>query len=174
MLCFVPLTLGWLDVIGGSSGIIRLNGNIIQKYFLHAPGGTFALVTMLAGTVLGALGPLGLTAAFRLVASGRRPRSRWFRAALVAGPAVYGLLTLVTRLALGGTGALGFGAVDSFDFWSGVLLPSVLPSLGAVHMLYLTPQRPYESLLQLARGSAFWPILLYPSTWPYTSWCVFL
>ena len=146
LLCFVPLTLDWLDVIGGSSGIIQLNGNIIQKYFLHAPGGTYVLVTMIAGAVLGTLGPLGLIAAFRLIVSGRRPPSRWFRAALVAGPAVYGLLTLVTRLAISGTGALGFGAVDSFDFWSGVLLLSVLPSLGAVHMLYLAPKRPYESL----------------------------
>jgi hypothetical protein len=146
LLCFVPLTLDWLDVIAGSSGIIQLNGNIIQKYFLHAPGGSFALVTMIARAVMGTLGPLGLATAFRLIVSGRGPGSRWFRAALVTGPAVYGLLTLLTRLALGGAGALGFDAVDSFDFWSGVLLLSVLPSLGAVHMLYLAPKRPYDSL----------------------------
>jgi hypothetical protein len=110
LLCFVPLTLDWLDVIAGSSGIIQLNGHIIQKYFLHAPGGTFALVTMIAGAVLGTLGPLGLTAAFRLIVSGRRPGSRWFRAALVAGPAVYGLLTTNSGNSIGNRwyGRIGF------------------------------------------------------------------
>lgn len=135
LLCFVPLTFGWLDAIGGSSGIIRLSGDVIQKRFLQAPGGTFVLAALIAGAVLGVLGPLSLATAFRLVVSGRQPGSRWFRTALVAGPAVYGVLTLVTRLALGGTGALAFNAADSFDFWSGILLLSALPSLGAAHML---------------------------------------
>lgn len=146
LLCFVPLTLGWLDALGGSSGIVRLNGDVIQKYFLHSPGGTLALLGLIAGAILGALGPLGLTAACRLVVSGRPRGSRWFRRVLVAGPAVFGLLMLATRLAIGGTGALGFDAPDSFDFWSGILLLSALPSLGAVHMLRVAPQDPYEGL----------------------------
>ena len=146
LLCFVPLTFGWLDAIGGGSGIVRLNGNVIHKEFLHAPGGIFILAALIAGAVLGAFGPLGLTTAFRLVVSGRAPRSQWLRTALVAGPIVYGVLTLVTRLALGGAGALGFGAVDSFDFWSGMLLLSALPALGATHMLRLAPQSPHETL----------------------------
>jgi hypothetical protein len=135
LLCFVPLTIGWLDAIGGGSGIIRLSGDVIQTRFLHVPGGAFALVALIAGAVLGVLGPLSLATALRLVVSGRPPGSRWFRAALVAGPAVYGVLTLVTRLAIGGTGALALDAADSFDFWSGILLLSALPSLGAAHML---------------------------------------
>lgn len=146
LLCFVPLTFGWLDAIGGSSGVIRLNGTVIHRHFLHEPGGTFILAALLAGAVLGFLGPLGLTAAFRLVLSGQPPRNQWLRTALVAGPVVYGVLTLVIRLALGGAGALGFEAADSFDFWSGILLLSALPALGAAHMLRLTPQSPHKSL----------------------------
>jgi hypothetical protein len=140
LLCFVPLTVLWLDAIGGSSGIIRLNGDVIQRYFLDARGGKFALVTMIAGVILGTLGPLGLTAAFRLIVFGRTPSSRWFRTALVAGPILYGILTLITRVAIGGTGSLRFEAVVSFDLWSSILLLSALPSLGAAHMLRLVPQ----------------------------------
>ncbi|MFL6603565.1 MAG: hypothetical protein ACJ8R9_19870 [Steroidobacteraceae bacterium] len=146
LLCFVPLTLGWLDALVGGSGIVRLNGDIIEKYFLRAPGGIFALVTMIAGAALGVLGPLGLASAFHLVATGRPPSRRWFRTALVTGPALYGALTLVTRLAIGGKSALSFDALDSFDFWSGILFLSALPSLGAAHMLHLAPPRPNESL----------------------------
>jgi hypothetical protein len=146
LLCFVPLTLGWLDAVVGGSGIVRLNGDIVEKYFLHAQGGIFALATMIAGAALGVLGPLGLASAFRLVATGRPPSGQWFRTALVTGPALYGVLTLVTRLAVGGKGALSFDALDSFDFWSGILLLSALPSLGAAHMLHLAPRRPNEPL----------------------------
>jgi len=64
--------------------------------------------------------------------SGRRtPGSRWLRIALVGGPALYGVLMLLTRLALTGTGALSFDAVDGFDFWAGIVLLAALPSLGA-------------------------------------------
>jgi hypothetical protein len=146
LLCFVPLTIGWLDAIGGNSGIVRLNGDVIQKHFLQVPGGTVILAALIAGAILGVLGPLGLTAAFRLVVSGHPPRNRWLRTALVAGPVAYGVLTLVIRVALGGADALGFDAADSFDFWSGVLLLSALPALGAVHMLRLAPQSPPKSL----------------------------
>ena len=137
LLCFVPLTFAWLDAVGAGSGIMRLGGHVIDKRFLHGPGGTLVLVALAAAAVLGALGPLSLGAAFRWIVAGRPPASRWFRAALVAGPAIYGALTLATRLATGGPGALAFDAVDSFDFWSGILLLSVLPSLGAAHLLRL-------------------------------------
>lgn len=137
LLCFVPLTLGWLDAIGGSSGIMRLNGDLIHKRFLETPDGAFALAALIAAAVLGAFGPLGLAAAFRLVTSGRPPNNRWFRTALVAGPVVYGVLILLVRSATAGVGALGFDSADSFDFWSGMLLLSALPSLGAAHLLRL-------------------------------------
>ena len=145
LLCFVPLTLLWLDSVGTATGIIRSNGEFWQHYFLGAPGGVYAPITLIAAAVLGTLGPLGLGAAFRLVVAGRAPSAPWFRAALIAGPAFYGVLTLAARLGMGGTRGFGFDAPDSFDFWSGILLLSALPSLAAVHMAYL-PRKPYESL----------------------------
>lgn len=145
-LCFIPLTLAWLDALVGDSGIVRLNGAVIDKYFLHTSGGVFALLTMITRAVVGVLGPVGLASAFRLVATGRSPSRRWFRTALVAGLAVYGVLSLACRLAIGGTSALSFDATDSFDFWSGIVLLSVLPSLGAAHMLHLARPRPSDGV----------------------------
>lgn len=139
LLCFVPLTLGWLDALGGGSGILRLNG-VIHRDFLQTADGTFALIALIAGAVLGALGPLGLAVASRLVISGRPPGGQWLRTALVAGPAVYGVLLLVVRSATAGTVALSFNTVDSFDFWSGILLLSALPSLGAIHLMRIASQ----------------------------------
>jgi hypothetical protein len=146
LLCFVPLTFGWLDAIGGSSDVMRLGGDAIQKRFLQVPGGSFILAALLAGAILGVLGPLGLTAAFRLVFSGHPPRNQWLWTALFAGPIAYGVLTVFIRLALGGSGALALNAADSFDFWSGVLLLSALPALGAAHMLRLAPPSPQKTL----------------------------
>lgn len=145
LLCFVPLTLGWLDAIGGSSGIVRLNADVIQRYFLAAPGGTIALFTMAAAAVLGAVGPLGLATALRVIVVGRSSSSRWSRAVLVGGPILCGVLTLAARVAIAGPGALGFKASDSFDFWSGIVLLAVLPSLGAVHMFHLAPRKARQS-----------------------------
>jgi len=96
---------------------------------------------MICGATIGVLGPLGLLGAFRWVAAGRPPNNRWFRATLVSGPTVYGTLMLVSRVAIRGTSALRFDAVDSFDFWSGFLLLSVLPVLGAAHLLHLASPR---------------------------------
>jgi hypothetical protein len=149
LLCFLPLTVAWLDALFGGSGIVRLNGAVIETHFLNTPGGLFALLTMICGATIGVLGPLGLLIAFRWVAAGRLPSNRWFRATLVSGPTLYGSLMLVSRVAIGGTGALRFDAVDSFDFWSGFVLLAVLPALGAAHLLRLAPSR--ENDLHAAR-----------------------
>jgi hypothetical protein len=140
LLCFTPLTIGWLDGIGGDSGIVRLNLDIIQKYFLGVPGGTLVLITMIVGAVLGALGPIGLIAAFRLIVLRRPMQTWWLRTALVVGPLLCGTLTIASRLAIGGFDAFSVRSVDAFDFWSGILLLSTLPALGAAHMLRLGPQ----------------------------------
>jgi hypothetical protein len=142
LLCFIPLTIGWRDGIIGSAGIVRLDLNLIHRYFLAVPGGTLTLIAMLTGVVLATVGPLGLLAAFRSIVWGRPIRSEWVRAFLVIGPILYGLLTLGSRLALDGLPSLGFETDDAFDFWSGILLLSALPALGAAHLLRVFPPRP--------------------------------
>jgi hypothetical protein len=145
LLCFIPLTIGWRDGIVGSSGIARLNVHVIQKYFLEVPGGTITLIAMLAGVFLASVGPLGLLAAFRSIVWGHPVRNDWARGFLITAPILYGMLTLLSRLAVGGLTSFGFGADDAFDFWSGILLLSALPALGAIHMLRIFPPSPQWS-----------------------------
>jgi hypothetical protein len=142
LLCFIPLTIGWRDGIVGTSGISRLNMNVIQRYFLDVPGGTIALVAMLAGVFLATVGPLGLLAAFRSIVWGRPVHNEWARAFLITAPILYGLMTLLSRFAVGGLPSFSFSADDAFDFWSGILLLSALPALGAIHLLRIFPPSP--------------------------------
>jgi hypothetical protein len=144
MLCFVPLSIGWLDAVFSGSGVTRLNFDVIQRYFLSAPGGPIALAMMIALAFFGVLGPVGLIAAFRLVVLGHPMRTRWLRTAMVVGPLFYGVLTLMFRFAVGGSVAFNFNAVDAFDYWSGVLLLSFLPAVGAVHIILFGPERSAE------------------------------
>ncbi len=144
LLCFLPLTMGWLDAIGGDSGIIRLDMHIIQTDFAGAK--MFALVAMLASAVLGAVGPIGLIAAFRLIVLGRPVRG-WFGRALVIAPIICGAVTIASRWAIGGPEAFSPHAYGTFDFWSATLLLSVLPALAAAHLLRLGPPESAEPAL---------------------------
>lgn len=141
LLCFVPLTLGWLDAILGTLGILGLVRLNRQPDFVNIHGGAFALTPIVAGTILGALGPLGLIGAFRLVVQGRRASARWIRYALIAAPLLYGVLILSTRLFIGTEGAFGLNSADGLHFWSAILFLSALPTLGAVHLLSMARTR---------------------------------
>ena len=135
LLCYVPLSLGWLDAMLatlGIFGIVRLNGQID---FATVHGGALALAPIVAGAAVGALGPLGLVAAYRLIVLGHQTSIRWIRYVLIAAPLLYGVLILITRLVIGGTSASGFDSAENLHFWSAILFLSVLPTLGAVHML---------------------------------------
>lgn len=134
LLCFVPLTLGWLDAILatlGFFGVIRLNG----QDFATVHGGALAMVPIVAGVVFGALGPLGLIAAYRLIVRGPQANSRWIRYALIFAPLLYGVLILSTRLVIGDLDALASATADSLHFWSAIIFLSALPTWGAAHML---------------------------------------
>ena len=139
LLCFVPLTWLWLDAIDGSSGLTRLDMAAIHKHFLAVPGGTAFLITLIAGAALATIGPIGLFAGFRTIVMGRPLKSAWLRVALICAPILYGAMALLFRLSEMGTAAFDFAAVDAFDFWSGIVLLSALPALGAAHLLRLSP-----------------------------------
>jgi hypothetical protein len=140
LLCFVPLSLLWLDGIDGSSGLLRLNGAAIHKYFVGVPGGTALLVSMYAGVVLATVGPMALVAAFRMIVLRTPINSAWLRMALLAAPTLYGLMSIGLRAMESGAAAFDPASADAFDFWSGIFLLAVLPALGAAHLLKLSPR----------------------------------
>jgi hypothetical protein len=137
MLCFLPLTLLWLDGIDGASGLLRLSRATLEKNFIGAPGGTLFLVTMLAGVLFATIGPVGIITAVRAILWRQPVNHPWLRRALVAAPLLYGVVALAARAAeLGVGGLLDFNVSDAFDFWSGMFLLSVLPALGAAHLIH--------------------------------------
>jgi hypothetical protein len=73
-------------------------------------------------------------------------RTSWLGAALVVGPLLYGVLTLAFQSAIGGSAAFSFNSPDAFDLWSGVLLLSLLPALGAAHMILSSPGKSAETV----------------------------
>jgi hypothetical protein len=139
LLCFLPLTLLWLDAIDGRSGLLRLDRASIQKYFIGVPGGTVVLFALISGVILATIGPIALAAALRLIVWKRPVRSAWLRTALVAAPVLYGVIALLARMADMGAAAFSVAVSDAFDFWSGIVLLAALPALGAVHLLRLSP-----------------------------------
>jgi hypothetical protein len=68
---FGPLTLGWYEITFGLSGIVRLDGEVIDRYFLPYPGGTYLLAMMFVNVVAGLLGPIGLFLGARYAFTGR-------------------------------------------------------------------------------------------------------
>ena len=136
LLCFAPLTLGWIDALTGASGIMHLNMEIIRKDFLGVPEGGLVLTTLITWSIIGVLGPVTLFIALRLLLTGYTVRNSALRFVLIAGPVAIGVLALVCRAWSGDAGAFSPEAVDAFDFWSGILLCSVLPALGAAHLLH--------------------------------------
>ncbi len=138
LLCFVTLTILWLNCIGKVRSLIAFtNASHIHMAAVMAavPPATarWHACFVIAALIVATFGPTGLIAAFRWVALNRPLRSRWLRVALIVSPILCGAGLIAWRLT---TAALG-----DFDFWSGLLLLSALPALGAVHLLHLDGRR---------------------------------
>ena len=113
LLCFAPLTIAFVDAVQTLSGMLQ-----------HpAPGGSGAVAVPLLVVTLAAIGPLGLVSAFRLLFNTKPIHAPWLRMALVAGPILNGVLLIASQ---------------AFDFWSGLVFLSVLPALGAAHLIHLS------------------------------------
>jgi len=142
LLCFAPLTLLWLDGIDGRYGLLRLNSAVLHQYYLDVPGGTAFLISRLAGIVLATIGPIALLLAIRMILRRGSIKNAGLRVALVAAPILYGLMSVVLRAIESGPATFDPTAADAFDFWSGIFLLSILPALGAVHLLRLSAAHP--------------------------------
>lgn len=113
LLCFAPLTIACVDAVRTLSGMPQ-----------HpAPGGSSAVAILIMVVTLAAIGPVGLIGAFRLLFNAKPIRARWLRVVVVAGPILNGVVLIGSQ---------------AFDFWSGLVLLSVLPALGAAHLIHLS------------------------------------
>lgn len=137
-LCFVPLTFGWLDVVFGASGVVRLDMNVVDRYFLAEPGGLTALLTIGAQAALGVLGPIGLAFALRLVVLNRPLRNRALGAVLLTAAALIAAVFIANQAILG-------SIATAWDVAGTLILFSLLPAAGIFHLLYLGRANPRAS-----------------------------
>lgn len=138
--CFGTALLGWYEFTFGPSGVIRLNAEVIERYFHSTPGGDFVLALMIGFAVTGIVAPIGIILGLRYVFTGRALADRRLGWALVAAP-------LLQSLA-GSMGSLWMGT----DGWGTGLqlfvLCTVLPVVGILHLMYLaTPTAPMAGRL---------------------------
>jgi hypothetical protein len=127
-LCFVPITFVWVDLVVGSSGVAWLDPESVQSY-LGTTQGVAALAKMLAGALIGALGPLGLVVALRCVVLGRGLKRGLVSSALITGPIALGVVYVAANLA---------SDTRFTASWAGFYVLFVaLPVAGALHLLYL-------------------------------------
>jgi hypothetical protein len=130
LMCFLPLTLGWWDVVFGSSGVLGLNHSIIQDHFSATPLSRIVLGMMLAAAIIGLAGPVGLFLTSRAVITGTGLRSRALGIAMITGVTLFIAASILLRL-FSGPGA--YAATLSF-----VVLFGALPALGTAHLIYLS------------------------------------
>jgi hypothetical protein len=129
-MCFVPLTLGWLDIVFGRSGIARLDAALITAYFLQAPSGATMLTLVLIEAIVGVIGPVGAVLALRVIALNRPLRGDSLSKLLVHASILIGVVLLAQTLLLDSMAGIAEVA--------GVLvLFSALPAAGFAHLSYL-------------------------------------
>jgi hypothetical protein len=134
LVCFLPLSVGWLDGVVGGSGLVRFNAAIIEKYFLDRPQDVIILSMMIAVAIVGLVGPIGLFLASRAVLTGVALRSRALGRTMIIGILGYAIASLAL-LFLRGPGA--YAATTS-----SVVLFLLLPMIGVVHLMYLGSPTP--------------------------------
>jgi len=126
--CFGFATLAYYEFIFGPSGLVRLNGEIIDKVFLNSPGGTYILGLWFGFAIGGLVGPIGLWFGLRYVLL-NRALTRRVGIVLVAAPILQSV-----------GGAVSAIWMDTGDYSTSLgifVLLTVLPIVGILHLMYL-------------------------------------
>jgi hypothetical protein len=126
---FGPLALGWYEIMFGGSGVVRLSGSVIDKYFLSYPGGGYMLVMMIVNGVTGLLGPLGLVLGLRYVLTGRGIENRTVGWVLFAVPLIVNILGMIA--------GQFWGPADLHVSLTFSLLFAWLPAAIFLHLMWL-------------------------------------
>lgn len=129
LVCFLPLTLGWADVVFGNFGVLRLDSDLLHKHFLSTPLNTSILGMMIGAAIIGMIGPIGLFLTLRAVATGIGLGSRPLGVTMIAAIASFAVASAILRV------VTGPGAdADAASF---ILLMIALPAAGIAHLMYL-------------------------------------
>ena len=136
--CFGTALLAWWEFTFGPSGVVRLNAEVIDKYFMSTPGGGYILGLMIGFAVSGLVAPIGLFLGLRYVMLGRGLSNRVLGIVLIAAPL---LQSLAGTLGVFFWGTDGWGTgLELF------VLVTVLPIAGILHLMFLakpvTPTAP--------------------------------
>lgn len=128
--CFAPTTLAWWEFTVGPSGVSKLNGEIIDKYFMGSPLGQWALVMMIVYAVTGLVGPIGLFLGLRFALLGRALLPRFLGWTLIA--------PILAQCVASTVWLLWIGKGDVENGVQMFVLLTVLPVIGILHLLYLS------------------------------------
>ena len=131
-LCFLPMTLVWLDITFGGFGVWRLNATVMEQHFLDTPLGASILGMMIAGALVGLIGPIGFVLGVRAVTTGAGLRNRAAGYCIMAVLSAYAAASVSLRL-VAGPGAYA----ANLEF---IVLMFLLPMTGVLHLLYLGKQ----------------------------------
>jgi hypothetical protein len=135
--CFGTALLAWFEFTFGPSGVVRLNSEVIEKYFLVTPGGGYILGLMIGFAVTGLVAPIGIFLGLRYVLKGRALENRRLGWALIAAPVLQSL-----------AGSFGFLWVGTDGWGTGLelfVLCTLLPVVAILHLMYLArPAAPFS------------------------------
>lgn len=130
---FGPLTLTFWEITFGGSGLVRMSPAIIDKVFLHYPGGAYILAMQIVGGVVGLLGPIGLILGLRFVITGEGLRNRALASTLMGLPIVAHVLGTIAGFVVGPSD-FGFSL---FGFWLYTVMLTAVPAAVIWHLAIL-------------------------------------
>ena len=128
--CFGPTTLGWYLMTFAQPGTIHYTVSDMKRFYLAQVGGAYTLTMLIAWSVAGLIGPIGLYLGLRYVLSGRALYNRTLGAVLMGVPI----------LLMNGSWIAGvvYGPPDFRPQLDIVTLFFVcLPATGIAHLMYL-------------------------------------
>lgn len=130
---FGPLTLVFWEITFGGSGLVRMSPAIVEKYFLHYPGGTYILAMQIVGAVVGLLGPIGLFLGLRFAITGLGLRNRTLALTFIGLPIVAHVLGTIAGFVVG-PADFGFSL---FGFWLYTVMLTAVPAAVFWHLAIL-------------------------------------
>jgi len=127
--CFLPLSAGWYAIAFGQPGMLRHPPHLIEQTYIAFPGGPYIMTMLLAGVLVGLLGPVGLLLGLRYVFTGQGLRNRLLGFTLIGVPVAYSVLGLI--------GGYLAGPPDFAPIWSHTIIFLLLPLACVAHLMYL-------------------------------------